>query len=161
MTAIDIDAARKQPLTDEPANNTFVVWYDHYREPYAVYFRSDANAWDDQRWFNADQHHSGGTEPSDWHELCDELFGNDGPHLLVPGHELEQTRAALTASRENAANLANEVGALKAELERMRAVVEAAKAWRQMRRDWRTTPSQVSEALVAAVDALEPAEVAR
>jgi len=42
---------------------------------------------------------------------------------LVPAlcDELEQTRAALTASRENAANLANEVGALKAELERMRA----------------------------------------
>ncbi|MEU8334854.1 hypothetical protein [Micromonospora tulbaghiae] len=90
---IDIDAIRQQPVTTEPANNTFVVWYDPYREPYAVYFRSDANGEDECRWFNADQHHSGGTEPSEWDELCDELLGNDGPHLLVPSVEIDRLRA--------------------------------------------------------------------
>lgn len=70
----------------EPGNATFVVWYDPNDEPYAVYFRSDANAWDDQRWFNADQHNSlGGTEPSAWADLCDELDAHNGPHLLKDG----------------------------------------------------------------------------
>ncbi|MEU7771257.1 hypothetical protein AB0C44_08015 [Micromonospora taraxaci] len=82
------DTIRQRPLTEEPTNNAFVVWYDHCREPYAVYFRSDTNAWGDQRWFNADQHHGGITDPSDWADLCEDLLGNDGPHLLVPGVEV-------------------------------------------------------------------------
>ncbi|MFC3504839.1 hypothetical protein ACFOOK_28260 [Micromonospora krabiensis] len=152
MTTNDIDAIRAQALTDEPGNNAFVVWYDPNREPYAVYFRSDANAWGDQRWFNADQHHSGGTEPGEWHELCDELYGNDGPHLLVPGHEVEKLRAerdqgvaamreelnrmyaadmaklraALTESRTQAATLATEVGRLTADNARLVAERDAA-----------------------------------
>lgn len=70
----------------EPGNATFVVWYDPNDEPYAVYFRSDANGWDEERWFNADQHHSGGTEPSAWDDLCEELAGfSKGPYLLKDG----------------------------------------------------------------------------
>jgi hypothetical protein len=69
-----------------PGNATFVAWYDSNDEPYAVYFRSDANGEDECRWFNADQHHSGGTEASTWDDLRDEMCGfNNGPRLLKDG----------------------------------------------------------------------------
>ncbi len=99
------ETARQRPLATEPANNTFIVWYDPNREPYAVYFRSDANGEGAVRWFNADQHHSGGTEPSEWGELCDELLGNDGPHLLMPSAEVERLRAELAAEQETSGQL--------------------------------------------------------
>jgi len=76
--------ARAAALQAEPGNNTFVVWYDPNHEPYAVYFRSDANAWDEQRWFNADQMCGDPDGPSTWDDLCGELRANNGPHLLAP-----------------------------------------------------------------------------
>jgi hypothetical protein len=73
-------------IPTEPANASFVVWYDPYAEPYAVYFRSDKHGWDGgERWFNADQHHNGGTEPSTWADLCDEMSSHCGPFRLRPG----------------------------------------------------------------------------
>jgi hypothetical protein len=36
------------------------------------------------RWFNADQHDSGGLDgPMTWSDLCAEMAGFDGPHVLV------------------------------------------------------------------------------
>ncbi|MEU8186051.1 hypothetical protein [Micromonospora carbonacea] len=85
---------RATALQVEPGNNTFVVWYDPNQEPYAVYFRSDANAWDDgQRWFNADQMCGDPDGPSTWDDLCGELTANNGPHLLTPAAPIATAEA--------------------------------------------------------------------
>lgn len=92
-TTTDTTTAR---LAAEPANNTFVVWYDPNDEPYAVYFRSDANAWDDdQRWFNADQAGGDLDGPYSWDNLLEEMRGNNGPHRLVPHAKVDELTAKL------------------------------------------------------------------
>ncbi|WP_328344890.1 hypothetical protein [Micromonospora sp. NBC_00421] len=104
--------------------------------------------------------------------------GNDGHSVLLDEVDAVSVSAYLagrntdpmawlTASRQQAATYANEIGRLKADLERMRAenaardaVVEAAQVWRAQfyKRDVINFPRRA--ALIAAVDALPQAVTA-
>lgn len=70
----------------EPADNTFVVWFDQRNDPYATFYRADRymDGPDDMdRWLNTDQYDSETVETLPWSELCEEMDGFDGPHLLT------------------------------------------------------------------------------
>lgn len=68
----------------EPADRSFVVWYDSNDEPYAVYFRSDdSSEGTAERWFSADQHNGTGADPQSWADLVNEMV--TPPYLLKDG----------------------------------------------------------------------------
>jgi len=113
MTAIDIDAIRK--LADAATDGPWWAWDRGVGYVIAVGEPGDVDEYDRPR-----------------RELPEGMRTDIGrredaefiaaARTLVPAlcDELEQTRAALTASRENAANLANENGRLLAENARLR-----------------------------------------
>ena len=77
MTNIDLPA--------EPADKSFVVWFDQNGDPYAVYYRVDERAESAEltRWFTADQFEGSLFEAWSWEGLREEMDGFDGPHLLT------------------------------------------------------------------------------
>ncbi|MEU8157988.1 hypothetical protein AB0B94_30415 [Micromonospora sp. NPDC048986] len=72
-------------IETEPADRSFVVWFDSNDSPFNVFHRDDkyASEGDDlERWNGVDQLDTDDM-PWTWDGLCKEMDGLDGPYLLV------------------------------------------------------------------------------
>lgn len=76
----------------EPAEGTILAWFDPNNDLHACAYRTDQHVEpgaETYRWYIADNGHSGGTEPLEWHELLSEMEGFRGPIVLLSQGRLE------------------------------------------------------------------------